>query len=188
MVAVRRHGEDDQWKEGYVVGDEANSPQIIEFTNAQAHHKVWVSPRWNNEVFERDGVHKVFFLILLLIVIGEFFSSPAIAFADSAVINMLGDEHQDKYGSQRMFGSIGWALTMFVMGMVLDHSKIFQHAKCDMNRGQRNYNVCFFVFSILMFLALLVASQLSFKYSTPPSQNNMPMNNMPNGGKVNKHY
>ncbi len=53
-------------------------------------------------------------------------SSPAIALADSAVITLLGEENQDKYGSQRMFGSIGWATSMFIIGMVLDHSKIFQ--------------------------------------------------------------
>ena len=66
------------WKEGYVeesyvVG---KTPQIIDYspgTSGHMHHNMWVSPRFNNEVFERDGVHKVFFLILLLIVIGEFF-------------------------------------------------------------------------------------------------------------------
>jgi hypothetical protein len=62
-----------EWKEGYVVGQ---SPQVIDFSvqhGQTAHHKTWVSPIWNNEVFERAGVHKVFFLILLLVVIGEFF-------------------------------------------------------------------------------------------------------------------
>ena len=61
------------WKEGYVVG---KSPQIIDYspgTSGHMHHATWVSPRFNNEVFEKAGVHKVFFLILLLIVIGEFF-------------------------------------------------------------------------------------------------------------------
>ena len=36
---------------------------------------------------------------------------------------------QDKYGSQRMFGSIGWGVTMFIMGIVLDYSTIFPSAK-----------------------------------------------------------
>ena len=88
--------------------------------------------------------------------------------ADSAVITLLGEENQDKYGSQRMFGSIGWGVTMFIMGMVLDHSRIFQGAKCNMNQSQRNYNVCFSVFSGLMFLALLVGSQIPFRYSGSP--------------------
>ena len=100
---------------------------------------------------------------------------------DSAVVTLLGEENQDKYGSQRMFGSIGWGVTMFIMGMVLDHSKIFLFAKCDMNRGQRNYNICFSVFSGLMFLALLVATQLPFRYGQsgqPGAGSSMPMNNM----------
>lgn len=172
---------DPEWKEGHVIGQ---SPQIIDFKVYQgheSHHKVWVSPAWNNEVFERAGVHKVFFLILLLVIIGEFFSSPAVALVDSAVITLLGEENTDKYGSQRMFGSIGWGVTMFIMGMVLDHSKIFQNARCDMNQSQRNYNICFSVFSSLMFCALLVATQLPFKYGGPPTANNVPMNNIQNG-------
>ena len=113
-----------------------------------------------------------------------FCSSPAIAMADSAVITLLGEENQDKYQNQRMFGSIGWGITMFIMGMVLDHSKIFQHAKCSMNQSQRNYNVCFSVFSALMFIALLLASQIPFRYQgTPAAQNSMPMGNM-NQNKV----
>jgi hypothetical protein len=56
-----------------------------------------------------------------------------------------------------------------------------------MNEGQRNYNVCFAVFSILMGCALLVATQLPFIYAgpMPKDTNNMPMNNIPNGRQVN---
>ena len=96
--------------------------------------------------------------------IGEFFASPAIALADSAVIQSLGEKQvatvslekskltivpanyfsltnlsflvnipydlsQDKYGAQRMFGSIGWGVCMFVMGIVLDYSTLFPTAK-----------------------------------------------------------
>ncbi len=191
MSRVKRSYEDNtrEWAEGNVVGVPGTSPQAIDFAVDQSqyghgHHKQWVSPAWNNEVFEKAGVHKVFFLILLLVVIGEFFSSPAIALADSAVVTILGEENMDKYGAQRMFGSIGWGVTMFIMGIVLDHSKIFQHAKCEMNRGQRNYNVCFAVFSALMFLALVVATQLPFRYSGAPPPASGPANprsNMQNG-------
>ena len=85
-----------------------------------------------------------------------------------------------------MFGSIGWAVTMFTMGMVLDHSRIFQEAKCDANEGQRNYNVCFSVFAILMGCALLVGFMIPFKYKEVPGYNpntnaNMPMNNIGHG-------
>ena len=84
---------------------------------------------------------------------------------------------QDKYGSQRMFGSIGWAVAMFFMGMVLDHSYFDEaQSKCEVNRGQKNYHVCFYVFAFFMFLALLVATQIPFRYSAV--SNNVPMSNM----------
>jgi len=178
-----------RWSEGDVKG---KSPQTIDFFKYDAKyrtyagHERWVSPRWNNEVFEQNGVNKAFFLMILLVIIGEFFSSPAIALADSAVLSILGEEEQDKYSSQRMFGSIGWGVTMFVMGMVLDHSRVFQEAKCQTNEGQRNYNVCFFVFSLLMFIALFVGFMIPFKYKerpgyNPKANNSMPMNNVGNG-------
>ncbi|TRY69318.1 hypothetical protein TCAL_14242 [Tigriopus californicus] len=175
-LRMKRGIYDHRWAPGYVVG---TSPQAIMFTYNynENKHKEWVSPAYSNEVFERAGVHKVFFLITLLVIIGEFFSSPAIALADSAVITLLGEQHQDRYGKQRMWGSIGWAATMFFMGMVLDHSH-FEHSKCDPHDGQKNYHVCFFVFAFLMFLAFLVATQIPFRYSVVPT-NNVPMTTMP---------
>ncbi|XP_040571218.1 major facilitator superfamily domain-containing protein 6 isoform X2 [Lepeophtheirus salmonis] len=170
------NGDTSNFGIGYVIG---TSPQRVDFAdNRGVYHKEWITPRFNNEVFERSAVHKEFFLILLLVVIGEFFSSPALALADSAVITLLGEEKQDKYGSLRMFGSIGWGSTMFVMGMVLDHSKMFQDAKCDMNEGQRNYNVCFSVFVVLMIFALFISTHIPFKYSHP-NTNQVPMNQLP---------
>ena len=64
-----------RWGEGDIRG---KSPQVIDFNEYggmkdRYHHKIWVSPRWNNEVFERDGVNKAFFLLILLVIIGEFF-------------------------------------------------------------------------------------------------------------------
>ena len=56
--------------DGYVIG---KSPQVIDFENEQKIHKIWISPRWNNEVFDKPGVRKTFFLIFLLIIVGEFF-------------------------------------------------------------------------------------------------------------------
>ena len=63
-----------RWGVGDVKG---KSPQVIDFNEYSGmksiNHKLWVSPRWNNEVFEKDGVNKAFFLIILLVIIGEFF-------------------------------------------------------------------------------------------------------------------
>lgn len=56
--------------------------------------------------FQEDEVSKAFFILLLLVIVGEFFSAPAITFADSVTLSFLGEDTQN-YGRQRMFGSLG---------------------------------------------------------------------------------
>lgn len=126
-------------------------------------HKNWVSPLFSSIVYTNDDINKAFFLLFLLIVIGEFFSAPAITLADSAVITLLGED-ADKYGHQRMFGSLGWGLAMFFVGIALDHSTAFPNHPCGPEKQEKNYAICFATFSVLMGAALLTATQINFKY------------------------
>jgi MFS family permease len=64
-------------------------------------HKNLVSPLFSSIVYTTDDIQKAFFLLMLLVIIGEFFSAPAITLADSAVITLLGED-SDRYGHQRM--------------------------------------------------------------------------------------
>lgn len=118
----------------------------------------------------------MFFLLLLLVMIGEFFSAPAITLADSAVITLLGTD-ADKYGHQRMFGSLGWGLAMFFVGIALDHSTAFPDHPCDGPQDrEKNYTICFATFSVLMGAALITATQMNFRYeesSDEPEQTEM---------------
>lgn len=99
-------------------------------------HKTWVSPLFSSIVYTTDDIQKAFFLLFLLIVIGEFFSAPAITLADSAVITLLGED-ADKYGHQRMFGSLGWGLAMFFVGIALDHSTAFPNHPCGPEKQEK---------------------------------------------------
>ena len=110
-----------------------------------------------------QDIQKAFFLLLLLIVIGEFFAAPAITLADSAVLSLLGAD-ADKYGHQRMFGSLGWGLAMFFVGIALDHSTAFPDHPCGPEKQEKNYTICFATFSVLMGAALISATQINFKY------------------------
>ena len=88
--------QDHKWAAGYQVG---TSPSRMGFEDAHKEYEKraeWLSPSFSNEVFDRSGVEKVFFLVLLMVVIGEFFASPAIALADSAIITSLGDQQVTK--------------------------------------------------------------------------------------------
>ncbi|XP_018028262.1 major facilitator superfamily domain-containing protein 6 isoform X2 [Hyalella azteca] len=153
------------WPPNHIVG---KSPIVLnhvanyeEFGNA----KDWISPPFSSIVYHQQDVQKVFFLLLLLVMLGEFFSSPAITLTDHAVLSYLGEE-AEQYGKQRMFGSLGWGLAMFVVGIALDQSVSFPGHPCAPHPRERNYYICFTIFSVLMFCAMLVATQFKFDYSS----------------------
>lgn len=106
---------------------------------------------------------EVFFLLLLLVLLGEFFSAPAITLADQSTLTILGD-NTDLYGRQRMFGSLGWAVAMLLMGLVLDSSTDFKSHPCLPHERERNYKSCFTVFALLMAGATMVAYKFRFEY------------------------
>ena len=92
----RDDAQDYKWAPGYIAG---SSPYKIFFNDTHKDYDkgtIWVTPSFSNEVFEKKGVEKVFFLLLLVVVIGEFFASPAIALADSAIITSLGDKQASR--------------------------------------------------------------------------------------------
>lgn len=121
-----------------------------------------IKPAYSTIYYERADVKDAFFALLLIIVIGEFFSAPAITFADTVTLSYLGDD-TDNYGRQRMFGSLGWGLSMFFVGMALDHSTTFPEHPCKFQHNkEKNYIVCFAVFSVLMTCALITATQFRF--------------------------
>lgn len=112
----------------------------------------------NSLVFSPSGVHQVFLVLLFLTIVGEFFSAPAITLADSATLQLLGDE-KDKYGRQRLWGSLGWGTAMFILGFVID--KIKGYEVCG-EVVSNNYTPAFYFFVVLMSCALLVATRFSF--------------------------
>lgn len=147
------------------IGDAGISPLDVSYANnfIPKLHKDWVSPMFSSIVYTTDDIQKAFFLLMMLIIIGEFFAAPAITLADSAVITLLGED-ADKYGHQRMFGSLGWGLAMFFVGIALDHSTAFPNHPCGPEQQEKNYAICFATFSVLMGAALLTATQIRFKY------------------------
>ena len=121
-----------------------------------------IKPAYSTVFYYREDVKDAFFALLLIIVVGEFFSAPAITFADSVTLSYLGED-TDNYGRQRMFGSLGWGLSMFFVGMALDHSTTFPEHPCEnQHHREKNYIICFAVFSVLMSCAFITATQFKF--------------------------
>nr|XP_023029558.1 major facilitator superfamily domain-containing protein 6 isoform X1 [Leptinotarsa decemlineata] len=163
--------------EGTEVSSPPRKPKLIPPSNAgqspiavsyasnynQQEHESWVQPIISSIVYRTQDIQRAFFLLLLLVIIGEFFSAPAVTLADSAVLTLLGED-ADTYGHQRMFGSFGWGLAMFFVGIALDHSTAFPNHPCGPAAKEKNYTICFATFSVLMGAALISATQITFKY------------------------
>ncbi|XP_060683356.1 major facilitator superfamily domain-containing protein 6-B [Hemiscyllium ocellatum] len=111
-------------------------------------------------------VENIFLLILLVVIVGEFFSAPAVTIVDTVTLQYLG-KHRDRYGLQRMWGSLGWGITMLAVGISIDHTHIevpVQGQGCQIP-DYKNYRITFIVFGVLMSIALIVSTQFRFDYS-----------------------
>ncbi|XP_076324445.1 major facilitator superfamily domain-containing protein 6-like [Tachypleus tridentatus] len=141
------------------------SPNDVQYTlnYNRKEHESYISPLNSSIVYRYEDVQEVFFLLLLLVILGEFFSAPAITLADTATLTYL-EDNTDNYGKQRMFGSLGWGLAMFFVGVALDHSTSFADHPCGPHYRERNYTICFATFSVLMGCAFITASQFRFDY------------------------
>src|SRR5512145_3078307 len=85
-----------------------------------------------------------FFVILMTVLVVNFFFSPVGSLADSATIAMLGDE-KSMYGRIRLGGTIGWGVLAPIAGVLVD------------NYGLK---IAFWSFSVLMCINLLVAQKV----------------------------
>ena len=82
-------------------------------------------------------------------------------------LSLLGEDTEN-YGRQRMFGSLGWGLAMFFVGMALDHATTFPAHPCGVQHpAEKNYTVCFAVFSVLMSCAFVTALQFRYDFHGP---------------------
>ena len=132
-----------------------------------------VSPPYSNVVYYSKDIYNIFLVLLLMMILGEFLSAPSIVMADSVTLGYLGDD-ADLYGKQRIYGSLGWAIAMFFVGIALDHSSVFPNHPCGQEQlVDRNYTVCFAVFSILMCCAFIAATQMRFQYSDDEHKQNI---------------
>ena len=69
-------------------------------TAANGDETTLLSPINSNIVYDVDDVSKAFFLLFLLVILGEGLSSAAITFADTAVLSYLGDDADQYYGER----------------------------------------------------------------------------------------
>ncbi|XP_034007198.1 major facilitator superfamily domain-containing protein 6-A-like isoform X2 [Trematomus bernacchii] len=115
-------------------------------------------------IYNQDQVESLFLLILLVIIVGEFFSAPTLTIVDTVTLQYLG-KARDRYGLQRMWGSLGWGLTMLLVGIWIDHTHlipVIEGLGCIVPEF-RNYQIAFIVFGVMMTIAFIVATQFYFE-------------------------
>lgn len=117
-------------------------------------------------VYDQQEVEAIFLVILVVVIIGEFFSASSVTIVDTVTLQYLG-KHRDRYGLQRMWGSLGWGLAMLSVGIGIDytHIEVFIDGKGCKPPEYRNYQIVFIVFGVLMTMALIVATQFRFRYN-----------------------
>ncbi|XP_034035046.1 major facilitator superfamily domain-containing protein 6-A isoform X2 [Thalassophryne amazonica] len=121
-------------------------------------------PTGDQIIYNQDQVENIFLMILLVIIVGEFFSAPAVTIVDTATLQYLG-QARDRYGLQRMWGSLGWGLAMLLVGIWIDHTRInvvIDSLGCILP-DYHNYQIAFIVFGVLMGIAFIVATQFYFE-------------------------
>ncbi|XP_026872259.2 major facilitator superfamily domain-containing protein 6-B isoform X2 [Electrophorus electricus] len=148
-------------KRRYLIGDLFLLPQPIQgLSGAYDIHR---RSEMFTTVYNKKQVDAIFLVILLVIIIGEFFSAPAVTIVDTVTLQYLGT-HRDRYGLQRMWGSLGWGIAMLLVGISIDHTHItltIEGSGCD-SPDYKNYQIAFIVFGVLMTLALIVSMQFHF--------------------------
>uniref|UniRef100_A0A8C9ZA17 Major facilitator superfamily domain containing 6a n=1 Tax=Sander lucioperca TaxID=283035 RepID=A0A8C9ZA17_SANLU len=121
--------------------------------------------RLHQIVYNKDQVESIFLLILLVVIVGEFFSAPAVTIVDTVTLQYLG-RARDRYGLQRMWGSLGWGLAMLLVGIWIDHTHmtvVIDGVGCVVPDFRlHNYQIAFIVFGVLMGAAFVVATQFYF--------------------------
>lgn len=144
----------------HVIG---KSPLTIEYSvnYDENMHGDFISPPFSHIVYRKSEKDEVFILLLLLMLIGEFFAAPTITLVDTVSIRQI-KNNLNNYRLFRIWGSVGWAVMMLIVGVALDNSTEFSSHPCGAHIQERNYNVCFKIFAFLMSLACLVATQFSF--------------------------
>ncbi|XP_076459132.1 major facilitator superfamily domain-containing protein 6-like protein B [Babylonia areolata] len=94
----------------------------------------------------------LFLIVLLIVIFGEFFSSPVEKIADDAWFDFLERiDDMEKYGRQRYWGSLTFALVPIVVTCLVDYTP------CRLVLNLHHFLLHLLVFGIFMVLTLLLA-------------------------------
>ena len=96
------------------------------------------------------GSTRVLILVIIIVVIGEFFSSPADTIADNVWFDFLnGLDLLQRYGQHRMWGFLGVIFLPLIVAVIVENTP------CILNHGVHHFAIHFYVFAIVAVVLLL---------------------------------
>ena len=154
--------------EGYTKTDQSyllqnvhgGNTQLVE--NSDSDQKIWMTNLLKTNSFE---LKRIFTILLVLVVVGEFLEAPSTTLADASLLEHLGEERR-YYGKQRLWGSLGFGLSSFLVGVLLERSR---HIVCG--DQYTDYMICFCVFALLMVMTLFISTTFKFQYKETDAKN-----------------
>lgn len=131
-------------------------PWIIDVATSKGDPELEVDFKEKDDV--HVDIHSIFIYLLLVSILKTVFSCPALTIVDTITVQMLKDNNEtNKYGMQRLWGSIGWGLTAFGVGAVLSMLPL-----CPGVNDEINYYPAFYIFTALMLIAFVIGLKLDF--------------------------
>lgn len=101
----------------------------------------------------------IFYIYLLLVVVGELFGSIVQPLLDGCAVDFLGDERK-AYGRIRLWGSLGMVLANLGAGLIINH---YSYQYCGEIR--KHYIIAFYIFASLMAIMLIELFFVKIQYS-----------------------
>ncbi|XP_074652938.1 major facilitator superfamily domain-containing protein 6-like [Tubulanus polymorphus] len=96
-------------------------------------------------LYEPADMKRVFLTLVLLVIAGELVQAPTSALADAGTIDKLGSGHEHKYSLQRAWGSLGFGISAFTVGYLLNMTR-HQVVMCGTKVDICDYMMPFYVF------------------------------------------
>lgn len=103
----------------------------------------------------------IFLYLLFATLFTTILSCPSLTLADTATVNLLKqNDDTDKYGKQRMWGSVGYGSMAFLVGSAVSRTHLCPPGSA--RRKDVNYYPCFAMYVIYNIIALLIGSRFEF--------------------------
>lgn len=113
---------------------------------------------------ENGKLLNIFYILLVLVIIGELFGSILHPILDGCTVDFLGNERKS-YGRLCFWGSVGMVVTSLTVGLVINH---YTRQYCGQIR--KNYFIAFYFFAGFMAVTIAFLFSVKIVYCEGPKQ------------------